>query len=211
MAEYHESLIQADQWPEEIFKLRINCVFVWFQALRVKTAPVKLEKHPGQQCFIGCCVCPKTYLVNGIVHFVLQDGLCSGETEGRRHILFFISKTVQPNLQLSIKKKSSSIHTFLFTLTCLYFLKKPHLNLLDFHHTYIFNIGINGALQRKASVKISVVWMNCWLRYNVWSRLQNGKMKLRKKQKWAPRVLPGRLPAHTACPSGPSSPSPPAV
>lgn len=63
----------------------------------MKTAPVKLEKHPGQQCLVSGPVCPRTYLVNWIVHFVLQDGLRTRGAEGKRHIVFHVSHTVQLN------------------------------------------------------------------------------------------------------------------
>lgn len=107
MVEYHESLIQADQWLEEIFKLRINC-FLKFLIPSFKSENSTSEAGKASRSAVfsfSCSVCLQTYLVNWIVHFVLQDGLCTSGTEGRWHILFFVSKSSAAEFRGSLENK----------------------------------------------------------------------------------------------------------
>lgn len=46
------------------------------------------EARKASKSAVFRSVCPQTYLVNWIVHFILQDGLCGFGTQGRLHILY---------------------------------------------------------------------------------------------------------------------------
>ena len=79
----------GEGWDVKFFLVGGSCVWGegggggWIPSFRSENSTSEARKGiKGEQCVSGLCVL-QTYLVHWVVHFVLQDGLCDGGTEGR--------------------------------------------------------------------------------------------------------------------------------
>ena len=92
----------------DILKSEIHCFVCflgfWIPSFRSENSTSEARKGiKGEQCVGSLCL--QTYLVHRVVHFVLQDGLCDGGTEGRRHIFVFSSVRQSRECTVSFERK----------------------------------------------------------------------------------------------------------
>lgn len=91
MVEYHEPLIQADRWPEVVINVGTESLGLLFFGVKNGAGEAGCQRRfrfhvcvcvraRGGEGGVGG-VAGRTYLVNRVVHLVLQDGLCDSGRE----------------------------------------------------------------------------------------------------------------------------------